>query len=190
MSLILYIFGTLFTLLTTYFYWTLESYTKQSLQHKNVIITGGSSGIGLCTAKQLLQQYQCNIVIIGRDLNKLQSAVNELQHCNKYNTSTIKYIQSDIGDYISINNAIQQSIEHFKSAIDILICCAGQTYPHMFIDIPVKYIDSQVQCNVLGTMYTVKAALPSLKQSGSKKSPSRILIVSSLGGICGVAGCM
>ena len=51
------------------------------LEGKNAIITGGSHGIGLATAK-LLASEGCNVALLSRDLKKLQKAKQQISEFN------------------------------------------------------------------------------------------------------------
>lgn len=54
-------------------------FRKQSYAGKNVLITGGSTGIGLALAKEFLQRG-CNITIVARTKSIIDDAVESLRH--------------------------------------------------------------------------------------------------------------
>src|ERR1700761_8931959 len=99
-----------FTLL--YIYLTIQSnkppISTFPLIHKRAILTGGSSGIGLSTAIQLIKEGT-HLCIIARNVDKLKQAVDTLQKYNTHNT-IITYISADISNYEQINNAIKQGV--------------------------------------------------------------------------------
>jgi NADP-dependent 3-hydroxy acid dehydrogenase YdfG len=63
--------------------------------------------------------------------------------------------------------------------IDVLMCNAGVTRTGFFEDVKLKDINSIVQTNLLGAIYTVHASLPSLKQH-SRTHPVCIVFIASL----------
>lgn len=89
------------------------------LTDKVAVITGGNGGIGLGIAKGLAGAG-ANIVVIGRNESKIDSAVNNLK---SFGTKVIG-ITADVSDQNSVESAIRQTITKFKN-VDILVNNAG-----------------------------------------------------------------
>ena len=92
---------------------------KPDLHLKNVVITGGNTGIGKVTVEELAK-LGCRIVIGARDRNKSEEAIKDIQCRNR--NADIDFIPLDLSD--------RSSIEHFAQAIsfekiDYLINNAG-----------------------------------------------------------------
>ncbi len=90
-----------------------------STRVKNVIVTGGGSGIGYMIAKKLLEEH-CRVVICGRNKEKLENAVHSL------NSPDIAYIQHDVtnvGDIGSFFSKAQNKLGNHP--LDGLVNCAG-----------------------------------------------------------------
>lgn len=85
------------------------------INNSNILITGGTLGIGKETAKQLVEKG-ANVVITGRDKNRLTQAANE--------TGAIPLV-FDISDFESINKMAEKSISLLGGKIDTLINNAG-----------------------------------------------------------------
>ena len=84
---------------------------------KTALITGGSSGLGLETARELLAQNY-KVIITGRSSQKLVNAENKL------NSKNLEWIQNDISDLEQVET-LASKIE----SLDVLINNAGQMGP-------------------------------------------------------------
>tara|TARA_B100001540_G_scaffold204456_1_gene180129 strand:+ start:747 stop:1532 length:786 start_codon:yes stop_codon:yes gene_type:complete len=84
------------------------------------VITGGSQGIGLATAKQFVKSG-AKVVICSRSQDNLDNAVNELQH-----EQNILAMQCDIGISANVDNLFEKTIATFGK-IDILVNNAAPT---------------------------------------------------------------
>lgn len=97
---------------------------KSSISGKNVLITGGTSGIGFVTAKEL-SLLGAIVTIVGRDNEKCVNVVNEIKKLSQNNQ--IDYICSDLSN----GNGVKTTAELFKkyhSKLDILINNAGGVF--------------------------------------------------------------
>jgi NAD(P)-dependent dehydrogenase (short-subunit alcohol dehydrogenase family) len=84
---------------------------------------------------------------------------------------------ADVGDYTAIARVIEEALTW--RPIDVLICNAGITRSGFFEDVSVEDLNAVVQTNLLGTVYPVHAALPSLKER-SRSQPVAIVFIGSL----------
>jgi NAD(P)-dependent dehydrogenase (short-subunit alcohol dehydrogenase family) len=84
---------------------------------------------------------------------------------------------ADVGDYAAIARVIDEALTW--RPIDVLICNAGITRSGFFEDVSVEDLNAVVQTNLLGTVYPVHAALPSLKER-SRSHPVAIVFIGSL----------
>jgi 3-dehydrosphinganine reductase len=152
----------------------------QSVFYKDkvIIITGGSSGIGLALANEFIMQ-QAQVVLIARDEVKLQTA-KKLLEANP--SAKVSIIAADVSDNASISAAINKTANTF-GCIDLLINNAGIMTCGRFADQPVEDLEKCVFINYLGCVYASKAAWPWLKQSKGQLS-----FVSSVAGYVGLIG--
>tara|TARA_R100000152_G_C6782275_1_gene219480 strand:+ start:13714 stop:14496 length:783 start_codon:yes stop_codon:yes gene_type:complete len=89
------------------------------LEGKNAIITGGSHGIGLATAK-LLASEGCNVALLSRDLKKLQKAKQQI---SEFNVDCLIF-QVDVLNKKQIENSFEEIGKHWKQ-VHILINNVG-----------------------------------------------------------------
>ncbi|MBR5912930.1 MAG: SDR family oxidoreductase [Selenomonadaceae bacterium] len=119
---------------------------------KIVIITGGTSGIGLATAKKFLSQnYNC--VIVGRDEKKFRDL--------KINDNRLKFISADVGNVESCNRVVSETVKIF-GGVDTLINCAGIYVEGAINFVQKKTFDEVFNTNVKGTFFMCKAVVDEL----------------------------
>lgn len=135
-----------------------------NLEHKTILITGASSGIGAAIAIQL-SRLGAQLILTGRDVNKLNDVMSELFSGNH----TI--IQADLTN----EEAIQELVSKVNS-IDGLVHSAGIIKPF-----PVKYIQKQQINQMLDINYTAPVLLTSLLLKKKKiNDKASIVFMSSI----------
>lgn len=147
-------------------------------KEKIVIITGGSSGIGLALAQQFAVQ-NAHLVLIARDNLKLNAAKLLLE---KSGAASVTMIVADVSDKQAIADAINEAGKKY-GRIDVLINNAGITGCGRFALQTVKQLEECLFTNYLGAVYASKVAWPWLKISKGQLS-----FVSSVAGYLGLIG--
>jgi uncharacterized protein len=132
------------------------------------LVTGASRGIGLATSR-LLAQRGATLGMVARGEEELRSRAEELGASAH---------PADVSDRESIGAAVQAFAEH-AGGIDLLVANAGIVRYAPFADQPIEDAEQMVRINLLGTIYTVKAALPYLLDHGS----GHIVVLSSAAGL-------
>lgn len=117
------IFLTVVALLKMYFRGTSCS-VRRDLKGKVAVVTGGNTGIGRETIKDLAKSG-CTIVMGARDKVKSEEAVKEAKSCSGNNN--VEYIYLDLGSKSSIEE-FSAAVMAKYSTIDILINNAGVMY--------------------------------------------------------------
>lgn len=154
--------------------------TQQQLP--TVIITGGSSGLGFAIAKRCIER--ANVVLLARNVDKLQQAQTQLQQAQTQQTKTrVEVFAVDVSDPDAIATTMQQ-IQQKMGRIDTLINSAGILEENYFEQLPNAVFERVMKINFFGTLNTIRAALPYLKQA---KQP-RIMNIASVAGLTGVFG--
>ena len=101
-------------------------YLRYSFNGKHVLITGGSSGLGLELAKQIASE-KATVTIVARRKDQLELAKQEIaSFCKKRGCSSpsVHIIQGDVCNRDSIREAIHTGIQA-SGEVDVLICNAG-----------------------------------------------------------------
>lgn len=125
---------------------------------KVAVITGGNSGIGLATAKDLAANG-AKVVIVGRSQESLDKAVAEI------GGSTVG-IRADVRNLGDLDNLYKQVGGKFGK-FDILFVNAGVAKFAPVEESDEALFDELVNINFKGTYFTVKKALPYLNDNGS-----------------------
>lgn len=128
------------------------------LSGKTALVTGGTSGIGLQTAKQFISEG-AHVFIMGRRQSELDKAVIELG----VNATAI---QGDITNQKDLDRVMAKIQDHGKG-LDILFANAGGGSFAALGSISEAQIDKEFGINVKGTILTVQTALPLLKEGSS-----------------------
>jgi NAD(P)-dependent dehydrogenase (short-subunit alcohol dehydrogenase family) len=123
------------------------------LDGKIALVTGGSSGIGLASAKRFVTEGAF-VYITGRRDSELTSAVKEIgQH--------VTGVRGDVSNLSDLDRLFEQ-IRREKGKLDIVFANAGiAKYAH-FGEISEQLYDSIFDVNVKGLLFTVQKALPLL----------------------------
>jgi uncharacterized oxidoreductase len=126
------------------------------LENSTILITGGTSGIGLEFIKQLSLQGAANIIITGRDSARLE-AINK-QYSNVYT------VQSDVSDAAQIKQLFEEVSQKFP-ALNIIINNAGimRNLDLQDSSITLDSITQEINTNLSGTIRMVHQFLPHLK---------------------------
>jgi NAD(P)-dependent dehydrogenase (short-subunit alcohol dehydrogenase family) len=134
------------------------------LNGKIAVITGGSSGIGLATAKRFVDEG-AYVFITGRrqsELDKAKAAIGR-------NVSTV---QGDAANLVDLDRLFGQ-VRAEKGVVDIVVTSAGFV-EHAPIDVASpEHFDKTFGINARGVFFTVQKALPLMTRGGS------IVLVSS-----------
>ncbi len=133
----------------------------------NVLITGGSRGIGAATVRLFASK--------GHRVWFLYEKEHEAAQALAAETGAVA-ICADVSD----GNAVREAFAHCPD-VDILVCNAGISIPGLMSMLPEEYWDRLFAVNVKGMYHCINAAMPAFlrKQSGS------IVTVSSMWGVTG-----
>ncbi|MBU9843848.1 SDR family NAD(P)-dependent oxidoreductase [Rahnella ecdela] len=128
------------------------------LNGKVALVTGGTSGIGLASAKELAEQG-AQVFITGRRQAELDAAVSEIGSA----ATGIRADASVLSDLDAVYAQIAKSAGH----LDILFANAGGGDMQPLGAITEEHFDRIFGTNVRGVLFTVQKALPLLRAGGS-----------------------
>lgn len=143
--------------------------TIKSAKKRTVVITGGTSGIGLETAKLLLTEGY-NVAVIGRTQAKIKTA--ELLGVRGY--------KCDVSDVGQIEETLKHIFDDFGS-IDVLVNSAGILDTSKIDTLTEAEWDKVIDINLKGTYFMMQKALPYLE----KANEPRIINIGSNAGRMG-----
>ena len=145
------------------------------IQGKTWFITGGSQGIGLLLAKQLLADGH-NVAVTGRDLESVKTAIGPV-------SDKFLPLQVDLADENSVGTAVEAAIGKFKS-IDILVNNAGYGLIGGIEETSAKETQAIFDINVFGLLNVTRAVLPHMRSAKS----GHIINLSTVFGLIAGAG--
>ena len=126
------------------------------LNGKIAVVTGGNSGIGYASAKELKNQG-ATVIITGRNAVRVETAAQELG---------VKGIVADVKDISAIENLVAQVKSEF-SKVDVLLVNAGIFQPSPVGQISEEMFDHQMGINFKGALFTTEKFLPILNDGAS-----------------------
>ena len=128
------------------------------LEGKMALVTGGTSGIGLATAKQFVNEG-AHVFITGRRDVELTAAVREIGR-------NVTGVQGDVSNLDDLDRLFAQ-IKREKGKLDIVFANAGIAKFARLGTITEEFYDSIFNTNVKGLLFTVQKALPLLPDGAS-----------------------
>jgi 3-dehydrosphinganine reductase len=155
--------------------------SSQYWNNKVVLVTGGSSGIGLAAARQMAAAG-ARVWLTARHRETLEPALKEVQAaCSA--SQPCGLIPADVSDSAQAARVVEE-VTRQAGTPDVLFNSAGITQPGYVQDLPLKIFEQLMQVNYFGTVYATAAALPAMIQRGS----GHIINISSMAGYMGVFG--
>ncbi len=146
--------------------------------HKVIIVTGSSSGIGLESALLLARNGYITYATM-RSPEKDTTIKTAVQK----EGLPITVVQLDVTDDNSVKNAVDHIISE-AGRIDVLVSNAGYSLAGALEDLSMEEIKSQYETNLFGLIRVSQAVLPTMR----KQRSGRILNISSGAGIFGFPG--
>ncbi len=134
---------------------------KDSFQGRLVLITGGSSGLGLALANMLAAQG-ANVWLIARRKDVLENAYKGLPTASGQHHGQIA---ADVSDWSQVQKVVA-SVIHEAGIPDLLINCAGYAHPGYIQEIPIDVFHEMMDVDYFGTVNMVKTLLPHMLERG------------------------
>ncbi|KAL6244030.1 hypothetical protein RBB50_008899 [Rhinocladiella similis] len=142
------------------------------------LVTGGNSGLGYETIRQLARHNPQKIWMGARNKAKAEAAIEAIQRANKIQCAPIEFLELDLASFESIKAAARR-LNLETNRLDVLInnagimaCPEGQTK---------EGYELQFGTNHLGHALLTQLLMPKLKQTARSGSDVRIVVLSSRG---------
>ena len=128
------------------------------LDGKTALITGGTTGIGLETAK-LFQQEGARIALTGQNQERLNEAAQKLGS----ETVAIRANMQSLADI----EAMALQVKEQLGGLDVLFVNAGITKSASLAEVDEAHIDEQMGINFKGAFFTIQKVVPFIRDRGS-----------------------
>lgn len=149
-----------------------------NLASAHAVVTGGSSGIGLATARALAERG-AKVSLLARGHDRLEAAAQELRATG----AQVAAAQADVADQGALTQALAGLVDK-HGPCDVLVTSAGLARPGHFLELPDEVFRQMMEVDYFGTLYALRAVAPGMvaRRRGS------IVAVSSAAGLLGIFG--
>jgi NAD(P)-dependent dehydrogenase (short-subunit alcohol dehydrogenase family) len=130
----------------------------RGLKGKNVLVTGGASGIGQATAARFLDEG-CAVCVLDRSAEARARVADELP-------GLAAVLAADVAVMGQVREAFQQAVDRMGS-VDVLINNAGISIRHDFLDISTEEWDTVLGVNLTGVFNVAQTAARHMVDKGS-----------------------
>ena len=139
---------------------------------RTIVVTGGTSGIGLATAKRFLEAG-ANVAVCGRDGGRLDAALQNIEAT--FGDERLLGVQCDVLDKAQVKDFAAAVVDRF-GGVDTLVNNAGQARLSTFADTDDDAWREELELKFFGVLHPSKGFQAALEKSGS----GAIVCVSSL----------
>jgi 3-dehydrosphinganine reductase len=147
------------------------------MKFKNVLVTGGSSGIGLDLAKAYVK-LGANVILMARNQSRLDAAIKACSALCLSSDQKVMAFSVDVGDSEALNRIVND-IKQQIGTLDLMILSAGIVQSVRFMEQSDQDFHAIMHINVVGSRTVAKAFLPDMIKQGK----GQVCFVSSLGGL-------
>lgn len=129
-----------------------------------MLITGGSSGIGLALAEQCVARGSV-VSIVARDPGRLDAAragiVDRAGAGSAAESGPVAAAPADVTDPVALRAAFARLVA-VHGPVDVLVTSAGYARPGHFVDLEDAVFRDQMEVDYFGTLHAVRAVVPSM----------------------------
>lgn len=117
---------------------------------KVAVITGGSTGMGLATARRFVEEGMDHVFITGRRKDALDKAVDEIGR-------NVTAVRGDVATLADLDRLFY-TVRKQNRRVDVLFANAGVSEPRPFEFVDERFFDFHFNVNVKGLFFTVQKA--------------------------------
>jgi NAD(P)-dependent dehydrogenase (short-subunit alcohol dehydrogenase family) len=132
---------------------------SKKLTGKVAIITGGSTGMGLATARRFVKEGMDHVFITGRRKDMLNQAVSEIGE-------KATGVPGDVANLSDLDR-LYVVVERYGRKLDVIFANAGVALQAPLGNVDEKFFDLHFDANVKGLFFSVQKGLPFMKDGGS-----------------------
>ncbi|KAL8996227.1 MAG: hypothetical protein Q9169_004205 [Polycauliona sp. 2 TL-2023] len=149
-----------------------------SLAGKRAIITGGAQGLGVVSARAMLEHGVSHLAIFDVDKKQGLAACEHLLDLHHYDKPSVVFRSVDVTDEASVNSNIGEIAALF-GGIDLLVCFAGITGSELSIEYDIKRWRNIFDVNLHGAFLVARSAA---RQMIAKDTGGSIIFTASMSG--------
>lgn len=123
------------------------------------VVTGGSTGMGLATAKRFVEEGMDHVFITGRRRDSLEAAASEIG-------KNVTAVQGDVANLSDLDR-LYETVKKYRRPLDIIFANAGLAKLASFGAVDEELFDLHFDANVKGLFFSVQKGLPMMKDGGS-----------------------
>ncbi|XP_020526878.1 3-dehydrosphinganine reductase TSC10A isoform X4 [Amborella trichopoda] len=161
--------------------------TKVPIKGRHVLISGGSSGIGLAMAELAAMEGASCVSILARDPRKLEDAKCQIQLSTGLPDDRVRVLIADVRDFEGVKRVVEEASAG-GPPVDVLVCNQGVFVPQELESQEMDTAKYMVDINLIGTLHLIKAVLPQMKHRDDPSTPASIALMSSQAGQVGIYG--
>ncbi|KAG7127945.1 Short-chain dehydrogenase/reductase like protein [Verticillium longisporum] len=145
-----------------------------NLDGRIILVTGGYSGLGLETVRQLARHNPTRIYVAGRSQERGETAIRKLKET--VTNTDLRFLHMDLTSFQSVKSAVE-SFQESESRLDLLVNNAGIVFapPGLTSD----GYEVQFGTNYMGHALLTRLLLPVLRATAKTKADVRVVTVSS-----------
>ncbi|GET92549.1 short chain dehydrogenase, putative [Leishmania tarentolae] len=167
--------------------WAVQRVPRWEWESSTVLITGGSVGIGLATAKSLARKQVAFLVLAARRESVLREAVQQVQKVidECHSCTRVSYVAMDVSDEASVAKGLARAREQCDGhPINLLLCNAGFAHPARFMDSTITHARQMMEVNYFGSLTVLWKVLPEMLEM----KRGRVVMTSSMVARAPIAG--
>ncbi|XP_058450653.1 3-ketodihydrosphingosine reductase [Malaya genurostris] len=157
--------------------------SRTNIRGKHVVVTGGSSGIGLWAAIECVR-LGADVTIVARNVQQLEKAKQQLLERKVRDEQKIEYISIDLAKDYSTVVAGFESIENRSGPIFMLVNCAGMAVCGTIENTSIEDAKLMMDVNYFATLFPTRFILPKMKSA----KEGIIVITASQAALVGLYG--